>query len=93
MYFEWFKKHNHLFKDIEFEDDQMMKFENESILSAEVFEQNTKGEKDHHTISDNDNEESTEDVHEKFCKMGEKEVLEELASFCCDLEKLSLAGL
>ena len=79
MYFEWFKKHNHLFKDIEFEDDQMMKFENESILSAEVFEQSTKGENENH-ISDNEDEESTDDVHEKFCNIGEKEVFEPLKS-------------
>ena len=63
----------------QFEDDQIKKFENESILSAEVFEQSTKGENEHQ-LSDNEEEESTDDVHEKFCKIGEKEVFEPLKS-------------
>ena len=42
MYFAWFKKHNHLFKNIELDSNLIDEFFTESIQASTLFEENTK---------------------------------------------------
>ena len=65
LYFAWFKKHNHLFKDIDLDSSLIDSFEDESTSSAEQFENTTRDEEDV-SHEDNANDQTGLEVHEVY---------------------------
>ena len=65
LYLEWFKRHNHLYKDVEIDSNLMESFQAQSLESTSEFENITRGDIEKcSSLVDNDID---DDVQEIFC--------------------------
>jgi hypothetical protein len=71
MHFSWFKKNNHLYKDITLHSDLIDDFFSDSIQATAEFEASTKGDALLYQSDEEDEEEIPKDVCETFFKVDQ----------------------
>jgi hypothetical protein len=75
MYYEWYKKNNHLYKNLQLDPALIDNFMAESSSSANDFENNTKGDNDQDQL-DEEEVPNHEEAHEAFFKTIQDEPFE-----------------